>query len=792
MNLRAGFRPLLTSFLLIIAGAAAVENAHANTIYVATNGSDSNPGTAAAPVATLARGYSLAAPGDTIYLRAGRYTVTRQLTVAKDGLTIASHPGESAALVGSSSDTTNLQSMISIISNNVSVISLEIQGGSFYGVKSESNNGMLIRNCRILGTGRDCIKMFNSDNATIEGCDIGPSGVRDSSNAEGIDSVGSRNTVVRGCFIHDTATTGLYLKGGSAGCVVERNRVERAGHSGILLGQDTDLEFMRDGTQFEALDSVVRNNVVIATAGAGVGTYSGSNVRFENNTLFDVARNYNGGFYVSINSREVSARQVRFKNNVVIVLSDRPMVFMINLSDQLVCDSNVWFRPNGGNYKFWRESPSQGNYWESFADWRSGLGVDGRSLATNPLLDAARLYRPLAGSPVIDRGESLAGITTDYSGGVRPQGAAVDIGAHEVTSSTPANQPPTVQIFAAPLAGPAPLSVNLSAAASDPDGQVTAYAWSFGDGQTSSAPSVLHVYNTSGTFTARVTVTDDAGAAATTSVIITATGSVSSSVQNVVWTRVIGCSVSGNTLTKTAESFWGNAGASSTQTITAGDGYVQFVAAETNKERAAGLSISDSDQNFTSIAFAVHLNTGGAFYVMESGQSRGYFGDYRSGDVFRVAIESGRVKYYRNGTVFYTSGITPAYPLIADAALNGQGSTIGNAVIALATSDPAPAPSLEVRVLKPSQGDLLVFNEQYTIMWDATPGLAVRHDVELSFDNGTTWSKLATGLSGSTTTLSWKVPKQKAKRAQIRVRSFGSGSIAAQGLSGTFSILKRR
>ncbi|HEU4390381.1 MAG TPA: right-handed parallel beta-helix repeat-containing protein [Blastocatellia bacterium] len=789
MGLR--FRSLVVSPCVLTLLLAAGTAASANTIYVATNGNDSNPGTAAAPVATLSRAYSLASTGDSIYLRAGRYVVTRQLTVEKDGITIASYPGESAAIAGSTSDTTNLQSVISIVSSNVSLIGLEIQGGSYYGVKSESNSGMLIRNCHIFGTGRDCVKMFNADNATIEGCDIGPSGVRDSSNAEGIDSVGSRSTIIRGCYIHDTTTNGLYLKGGASGCVVERNRVERTGHSGILLGQDTDLEFMRDGTPYEALDSVVRNNIVIGTVGAGVGTYSGSNVRFENNTLYDVARSYNGGFYIAMNSRDVSSRQVRFKNNIVIVLSDRPIVFVINLADQLVSDSNIWYRPSGGDYQFWRETPTSGDYWVTFADWQRGLGVDGRSLTVNPTLDSTKLFKPVAGSPAIDRGEPLAGVTVDYSGVVRPQGNGFDIGAHEATSNTPANQPPTVQISATPLSGQAPLSVNFTAVASDSDGQVVGYAWDFGDGQSATTPATLHVYNSSGNYTARVTVTDNAGASASATAAINATGGASTSIQNVEWIHVVGCSVSGNSLTKIVESIWGNAGAASSQAISTGDGYVQFTAVETNRERACGLSNTDRDQNFTSIAFGVHLNTGGAFYVVESGQSRGYFGDYRSGDVFKVALESGRVKYYRNGTVFYTSSVTPSYPLIVDAALDGEGSTIANALISFASGGPPTSSSLSVRVLRPAETDVLVFSQQYQISWSVIQGTAVRHNVDLSLDGGTTWTKLATGLTGATTSLAWKVPRTKTRNGLIRVTSFAADGQSSQDIGGKFSIVKR-
>ena len=51
------------------------------------------------------------------------------------------------------------------------------------------------------------------------------------------------------------------------------------------------------------------------------------------------------------------------------------------------------------------------------------------------MLDAALLYRPLPGSPALDAGETLAEVTTDYSGTRRPVGPASDIGAHEGTGT---------------------------------------------------------------------------------------------------------------------------------------------------------------------------------------------------------------------------------------------------------------------------------------------------------------------------------------------------------------------
>ncbi|UCC26044.1 MAG: S8 family serine peptidase [Gemmatimonadales bacterium] len=62
------------------------------------------------------------------------------------------------------------------------------------------------------------------------------------------------------------------------------------------------------------------------------------------------------------------------------------------------------------------------------------------------------------------------------------------------------------------------LTCTFNGAASwDPDGEITSYDWSFGDGATASGVSVTHTYDAPGTYTAQLTVTDDAGASASTS-----------------------------------------------------------------------------------------------------------------------------------------------------------------------------------------------------------------------------------------------------------------------------------
>ena len=891
------------AFLAIIIGCATVSHAFGKTVYVSPSGNDNNPGTSSQPVASPQKAVDLSASGDTIYFRAGRYTVSRFIWVGVPNLTISSYPGEQAAIESGTADTAgNATSVFILAANNVTLSDLEIKGGSYYGIKTDpdaavSVTGIVIRRCYVHHTGRDCFKTFNSDNLLIEECEIGPSGVRDSSNAEGIDSIGSVGVIIRRNYIHDTATTGVYIKGGVRDGVVERNRIVNAGHSGILLGQDTDSEYMRDGTQYEAINCVARNNVIMNTGGAGVGTFSGNGVRFENNTLVNVAKTYNAGFSIVMNSRDIPARDVTFKNNVIVMTNTtRPMAQVIsNVSAlPLTSDSNIWYRPDGAAYKFMHEVwPDTGYYWNDLASWQTGMNADRNSRTVDPLLNAGDMYKPASGSPAIDRGEALAGVSADYAGTPRPQGSSYDIGAFEQAGSgTPApapNQPPTVSVSASVTSGLAPLAVSFTGTASDPDGQIASYSWSFGDGQTSTQQSPAHTYSAAGSFTARLTVTDNAGATANASIVINVTsapaptpnqpptvslnatpvsgvlplnvrftatagdsdgqvvsyawdfgnGQTSSqqnpsftyesagtftarvtvtdnvgatasatvtinvtsgtgvTTQNVVWKNVVGAVAESNSLRKTAGDSWGNSGASSTQTITSGAGYVQFTATETNLERMCGLSNSDPDQNYTSIAYAIHLNTGRAFYVFEKGEAKGYFGDYNTGDVFKVAVEGSAVKYYRNGSVFYTSTVAPTYPLMADTALNGTSSTIMNAVISagsVTTPPPIPDPTAPVvTVIKPNGGESFKGGSRQDITWTVTGTGIWRQDIQLSTDGGKTWRDVVQMLPGNATTYSWTVPNMKARASRIRVIAYGTGDLTGKDASdANFSITKRK
>jgi len=96
-----------------------------------------------------------------------------------------------------------------------------------------------------------------------------------------------------------------------------------------------------------------------------------------------------------------------------------------------------------------------------------------------------------------------------------------------------------------------------------------------------------------------------------------------------------------------------------------------------------GLSHGDTDQSIEDIDYAIYPSPySSEACVYEGGANRGCIVPYVAGDRLRVGVEGGVVKYYRNGTVFYTSSVAPTYPLIADTTLNTAGGQVGSAAMA--------------------------------------------------------------------------------------------------------------
>ncbi len=91
-----------------------------------------------------------------------------------------------------------------------------------------------------------------------------------------------------------------------------------------------------------------------------------------------------------------------------------------------------------------------------------------------------------------------------------------------VTTPPVENESPTARLTVSISEGIIPLSVTFSGSTStDPENKPLTYDWDFGDETTGENVSVTHIYTTAGSFTAKLTVTDDAGATSVTTTTIT-------------------------------------------------------------------------------------------------------------------------------------------------------------------------------------------------------------------------------------------------------------------------------
>jgi PKD repeat protein/glucose/arabinose dehydrogenase len=86
-----------------------------------------------------------------------------------------------------------------------------------------------------------------------------------------------------------------------------------------------------------------------------------------------------------------------------------------------------------------------------------------------------------------------------------------DSGVYRIEYAKDLRPPRITAADAQPREGLAPLPVEFSVEATDPDGGPLTYLWEFGDGATSTEPDPTHTYTTNGYYTAKVTVTDAQG-----------------------------------------------------------------------------------------------------------------------------------------------------------------------------------------------------------------------------------------------------------------------------------------
>src|SRR5262249_10155016 len=184
---------------------------------------------------------------------------------------------------------------------------------------------------------------------------------------------------------------------------------------------------------------------------------------------------------------------------------------------------------------------------------------------------------------------------------------------------------------------------------------------------------------------------------------------------------VSGLTTSAGGLRKATGSGNWDAGAVSTRAIDSG--YVEFTASGTNTYRMGGLGHGDMNAAYTDIDFAIYSLAHGEVQASWRRTARGVVGHYVPGDRLRVALESGVVKYYQNGSLVYTSGVPPTLPLRVDSSLYSPGATILGPIL---VGDPV-GDTLESPWFSPDGG---TYNAAQTVSMGGPVGSTIRFTVD--------------------------------------------------------------
>jgi hypothetical protein len=348
----------------------------AHDLYVATTGSDSNPGTKAAPFKTILRASEVAVPDTTIHVASGTYTggfLTRKSGTASGRIHYLADVRWGARIVPPSS--------------------------------SSSKMGWDNRGAYVTIDGFEVDGSVDPTSGTIWTVGI---------------NVGGQGDVVTHCHVHHIFNHGTPSSSGGAGILLDAwygfNDMQALGNVVHHAGPTSS----GGGTWYHGIyqtaTGVISNNLVYANAGGGVHLWHDANhITIANNTSFGNGIGYivGGGDYVHTSG---------------------PCDYITVINNIAFDNTGIGFDEEGGvgTHNQFTNNLS----FKNGTNWRLKLTPHTADVTADPLFvryvrTGGGDYRLSSVSPAIDKGRATGAPAIDFYEGSRPYGAALDIGAHE-------------------------------------------------------------------------------------------------------------------------------------------------------------------------------------------------------------------------------------------------------------------------------------------------------------------------------------------------------------------------
>jgi hypothetical protein len=406
------------------------------TYYVATNGSDSNPGSSALPWATIQWGVDHTVAGDTIIVRAGSYAGAR-----------IENSGTSGAPKTLTAETVGAVTLnaLSPVARHSGIIEVENYNAS---VNYWVINGFIVNGMNHLYRPIDSRSIDGQDNTHISITNNTVSSALATGISSGhthyvlIENNSSSSNNEHGTYTNNSSDYGVEranLAFNNPGCGMHHNGDKRTGggdgimsfwvnEKNVIYGNGTAggaaLNF--DGVQ----DSKMLNNLVYGNTAGGLtwfytdGSANCQRDLFYNNTVVfqaGVGRNV-----VLISKGKSLPINNKIKNNILYTnRTDKASICMYS--------STIAGFESDYNVVVDRFSVNDGRAIITLAAWRA-YGFDAHSLISTPAAlfvnAGANNFHLSSTSPAINAGTTLTEVTTDIEGYARTAGS-YDIGCYE-------------------------------------------------------------------------------------------------------------------------------------------------------------------------------------------------------------------------------------------------------------------------------------------------------------------------------------------------------------------------
>ena len=392
---------------LLFLSAALLFTAHtamAATYYVATSGSDSNPGSQTAPFRHLTKAAATATqPGDTVIVMDGTYD--------NEG----------------------------VVAPNF-VVTLYYSGTAGNPITFKAQN-----------RGKAILDSMNTSTTTA--CD-GASAYFDLKNSSFIVIQGF--VIQRGCdsgIQSNDAAHDILIKWNEVRNIANHTVTDQIGRDGIYLNS-TEYNFTFDGNSWHDIGRT--DGQTLLHFDHGIYAHA-QNVTIINNLFY----NNNRGYHIQLADQ---ASNWLVANNTFAFSTgngEAGQIMFWGNNSGITIYNNIFYNPNFSALTRWSATVINSAFDHNLiygvnsilAD-SSGLTIGANQIGPDPLFVNANSppydFHLQAGSPGIDAGLNLPAVPDDMDGNARPQGASSDIGATEYSTST--NAPVISGIFVSPIA----------------------------------------------------------------------------------------------------------------------------------------------------------------------------------------------------------------------------------------------------------------------------------------------------------------------------------------------------